>query len=98
MITDRYDIVTTLLRYIRLKISFWPKKYIFGMLSKLNTTCTFVASVRVLDFRNHLIDAKNNISSAPKSSFIFRNKVSYISECVLAFGIFYRFLYNTPII
>ena len=56
MITDRYDIVTTLLRYIRLKISFWPKKYIFGMLSKLITT--FVASVRVLDFRNHLIDAK----------------------------------------
>ena len=96
MITDRYDIVTTLLRYIRLKISFWPKKYIFGMLSKLITT--FVASVRVLDFRNHLIDAKNNISSAPKSSFIFRNKVSYIYECVLAFGIFYRFLYNTPII
>ena len=96
MITDRYDIVTTLLRYIRLKISFWPKKYIFGMLSKLNTT--IVASVRVLDFRNHLIDAKNNILSAPKSSFIFRNKVSYISECVLAFGIFYSFLYNTPII
>ena len=56
MITDRYDIVTTLLRYIRLKISFWPKKYIFGMLSKLITT--FVASVMVLDFRNHLIDAK----------------------------------------
>ena len=66
------------------------------MLSKLNTT--FVASVRVLDFWNHLVNAKNNISSAPNSSFIFRNKVSYISECVLAFGIFYCFLYNTPII
>ena len=50
------------------------------MLSKLITT--FVASMREPDFRNHLIDAKNNISSAPKSNFIFRSKVSYISECV----------------
>ena len=49
------------------------------MLSKLNIT--FVASVSVPDFRNHLINAKNNLSSTFQPSFIFRNKVSYISKC-----------------
>ena len=49
------------------------------MLSKLNIT--FVASVSVPDFRNHSINAKNNRSSTFKPSFIFRNKVSYISKC-----------------